>query len=290
MHLVKVKGILSASNRVNIYRGCTHGCIYCDSRSLCYGMDHLFEDIEVKENAAQLLEVALKKKRKKCMIGTGSMSDPYIHLEERINSTRECLKVIDKYGFGVSILTKSTRALRDIDLFKSINDKAKCVIQVTLTTHDEKLCKIIEPNVSTTKERVEMLKKFRDIGVPTVVWFGPFLPFIDDTEENIRALMDYCIEAKVKGIVLFGIGVTLRDGNREYFYKQLDKSFPGLKEKYIKRYGNSYNIASDNYHALMEIIKSKCKENNIMCDIKEVFDYLNEFDEKEKNEQLMFSI
>lgn len=290
MHLVKVKGILSASNRINIYRGCTHGCIYCDSRSLCYGMDHLFEDIEVKENATQLLEIALKKKRKKCMIGTGAMSDPYIHLEESINSTRECLKVIDKYGFGVSILTKSTRALRDIDLFKSINDKAKCVVQVTLTTHDENLCKIIEPNVSTTKERVDMLKKFRDIGVPTVVWFGPFLPFIDDTEENIRALMDYCIEAKVKGIVLFGIGVTLRDGNRDYFYKQLDKNFPGLKEKYIKRYGNSYNIISDNYHTLMEIIKSKCKENNIMYDIKEVFDYLNDFNEKEKNEQIMFNL
>lgn len=290
MHLVKAKGILSSKNGINVYRGCTHGCIYCDSRSLCYNMDHLFEDIEVKENAAELLEIALKKKRKKCMIGTGAMSDPYIHLEEKIKNTRKCLQVIDKYGFGVSVLTKSTRALKDIDLFKSINDKAKCVVQVTLTTHDENLCKIIEPNVSTTKERVEMLKKFRDIGVPTVVWLGPFLPFIDDTEENIRALMDYCIEAKVKGIVLFGIGVTLREGNREYFYKQLDKSFPGIKQKYIKKYGNSYNIVSDNYHNLMEIIKSKCKENNIMYDIKEVFDYLNDFNENDKNEQITFNI
>lgn len=290
MHLVKAKGILSSKNGINVYRGCTHGCIYCDSRSLCYNMDHLFEDIEVKENAAELLEIALKKKRKKCMIGTGAMSDPYIHLEEKIKNTRKCLQVIDKYGFGVSVLTKSTRALRDINLFKSINDKAKCVVQVTLTTHDENLCKIIEPNVSTTKERVEMLKKFRDIGVPTVVWLGPFLPFIDDTEENIRALIDYCIEAKVKGIVLFGIGVTLREGNREYFYKQLDKSFPGIKQKYIKKYGNSYNIVSDNYHKLMEIIKSKCKENNIMYDIKEVFDYLNDFNENDKNEQITFNI
>ncbi|MEG0295291.1 MAG: radical SAM protein [Clostridium sp.] len=290
MHKVQVKGILSSSNGINIYRGCTHGCIYCDSRSICYGMNHLFEDIEVKENAAELLEVAIKKKRKKCMIGTGAMSDPYMHLEEELGNTRKCLQVIERYGFGVSILTKSTRILNDSDLLISINDKAKCVVQVTLTTHDENLCKIIEPNVSTTKERVNMLKKFRDIGIPTVVWLCPFLPFINDTEENIKELMNYCIEAKVKGIVLFGIGVTLREGNREYFYKQLDIHFPGLKEMYIKKYGNSYNLVSDNHYKLMEIITDTCRKNSIMCDIKEVFDYLRTFDEKNKEEQVEFDI
>lgn len=290
MHKVQAKGILSSSNGINIYRGCTHGCIYCDSRSICYGMNHLFEDIEVKENAAELLEVAIKKKRKKCMIGTGAMSDPYMHIEEELGNTRKCLQVIERYGFGVSILTKSTRILNDSDLLISINDKAKCVVQVTLTTHDENLCKIIEPNVSTTKERVNMLKKFRDIGIPTVVWLCPFLPFINDTEENIKELMNYCIEAKVKGIVLFGIGVTLREGNREYFYKQLDIHFPGLKEMYIKKYGNSYNLVSDNHYKLMEIITDTCRKNSIMCDIKEVFDYLRTFDEKNKEEQVEFDI
>lgn len=161
MHEVISKGILSSNNGMNIYRGCTHGCIYCDARSHCYGMDHIFEDIEIKSNVLQLLEDTLRKKRKKCMIGTGAMSDPYIHLEEKLQNTRRCLEIIEKYGFGLAIQTKSNRILRDLDLLKSINNKAKCVVQITLTTYDEELCKIIEPNVSTTKERFEVLKIMR---------------------------------------------------------------------------------------------------------------------------------
>jgi DNA repair photolyase len=191
MHDVIAKGILSSNNGMNIYRGCTHGCIYCDSRSLCYGMDHTFEDIEIKANVVQLLEDTLRRKRKKCMIGTGAMSDPYIHLEEKLQNTRRCLEIIDKYGFGLSILTKSNRILRDLDLLKSINNKAKCVVQMTLTTYDEELCKIIEPNVSTTKERFEVLKIMRDNKIPTVVWLSPILPYINDTEENIRGILDW---------------------------------------------------------------------------------------------------
>ena len=140
------------------YTHLTHGCIYCDARSLCYGMNHVFENIEVKVNAPQLLEEALKKKRKKCVIGTGAMSDPYIQLEEKLQNTRKCLEIIEKYGFGLAIQTKSSRILRDLDLLKSINNKSKCIVQMTLTTYDEELCKIIEPNVSTTKERFEVLK------------------------------------------------------------------------------------------------------------------------------------
>lgn len=288
MHEVIVKGILSNNNGMNIYRGCTHGCIYCDSRSLCYGMDHIFEDIEVKANAAQLLEETLKKKRKKCMIGTGSMCDPYIHLEERLQNTRRCLEVIDKYGFGLSILTKSNRILRDLDLLKSINSKSKCVVETTLTTYDEELCRIIEPNVSTTKERFEFLKIMNENGIPTVVWLSPILPYINDTEENIRGILKYCIEAKVKGIVVFGIGVTLRSGSREYFYKNLDKHFKGLKEKYIKEYGNSYEVVSKNHHKLMNIIEDTCKEHNIIYGVKEVFQYMKTFEEKQNEYQISF--
>lgn len=166
MHKVEVKGILSSRNGMNIYRGCTHGCIYCDARSKCYQMNHEFEDIEVKINGLELLEKALKSKRKKCMIGTGAMSDPYIYLEEKLNNTRRCLEIIDKYDFGLAIQTKSNRILRDLDLLKSINEKSKCVVQMTLTTYDEKLCKILEPNVSTTKERFEVLKIMRDNKIP----------------------------------------------------------------------------------------------------------------------------
>lgn len=282
MHKVDAKGILSSDNGMNIYRGCQHNCIYCDSRSLCYGMEHDFEDIEVKQNAPFLLEKALKSKRKKCMIGTGAMTDPYIPLERELKLTRQCLEIIDKYGFGATVLTKSADVLRDLDLFKSINSKSKAVVQMTLTTYDESLCRIIEPNVSSTKERFEALKTFRDNGIPTVVWLDPFLPFINDIEENIKGLLDYCVKAKVKGIICFDIGLTLRSGNREYFYKQLDRHFPKLKEKYIRTYGNSYQITSKNSGKLMKIITDVCRKNGIMCNVNEVFAYLHKFESKEE--------
>ena len=246
MHFVKAKGILSPQNGMNLYRGCSHGCIYCDSRSKCYHMEHDFEDIEVKENAIDLLEYTLAHKRKKCMIGTGSMTDPYIPLEMEIRNVRKALNLIYEYGFGFTIITKSDRILNDLDLLQKINERTKCVVQMTLTTYDENLCRKIEPNVSTTKERFEVLKKLNDAGIPTVVWLTPILPFINDTEDNISGVLDMCIEAKVYGIICFGMGLTLREGNREYFYEQLDCLFPGLKEKYIRTYGNQYIIDSPN--------------------------------------------
>lgn len=280
MHFVEAKGILSSNNGMNIYRGCTHGCIYCDSRSKCYGFTHEFEDIEVKINAPQLLEKALKSKRKKCMIGTGAMCDPYLHIEENLKLTRKCLELIDQYEYGVAVQTKSTRVLRDMDLLKSINDKTKAVVQMTMTTYDETLCKILEPNVSTTKERFETLLQFKEAGIPTVVWLTPILPLINDTEENIREILEYCVEAGVKGIICFGMGVTLRDGNREYFYKALDKHFPGIKNKYIRTYGNAYDIPSPNNENLLEIFKEVCVKNGMIYQIKECFQYLHEFPQK----------
>ena len=280
MHFVEAKGILSSKNGMNIYRGCSHGCIYCDSRSRCYGFTHDFEDIEVKENAAFLLEEALRSKRKKCMIGTGAMCDPYLPAEEKLKLTRRCLELIDKYEYGVAIQTKSTRILRDIDLLSSINRKAKAVVQMTMTTFDESLCKIVEPNVSTTKERFEALLQFKEAGIPTVVWLTPILPFINDTEENIRGILDYCVKADVKGIICFGMGVTLREGDREYFYQALDKHFPGLKWKYISTYGNAYEVPSPNNKALMKLFREICDENGILCEPKACFAYLYEFPEK----------
>ena len=286
MHKVNVKGILSAKNGMNIYRGCLHGCIYCDSRSLCYQMNHKFEDIEVKANAVELLENALRRKRNKCMIGTGAMSDPYMPIEEKLGNMRKCLEVIERYGFGVTMITKSTKVLRDLDLLKKINEKSKCVVQMTLTTYDEDLCRIVEPNVETTYERFRALEISHDNGIPTVVWLCPILPFINDTEENIRGILDYCVRAKVKGIINFDMGVTLRDGNREYFYKKLDEHFPGLKEKYIRMYGNSYQLSSPNSRQLNMIYKSECIKNGIMCDVNECFEYLNKYEDKYGGEQI----
>ena len=286
MHKVNVKGILSAKNGMNIYRGCLHGCIYCDSRSLCYQMNHKFEDIEVKANAVGLLENTLRRKRNKCMIGTGAMSDPYMPIEEKLGNMRKCLEVIERYGFGVTMITKSTKVLRDLDLLKKINEKSKCVVQMTLTTYDEDLCRIVEPNVETTYERFRALEILLDNGIPTVVWLCPILPFINDTEENIRGILDYCVRAKVKGIINFDMGVTLRDGNREYFYKKLDEHFPGLKEKYIRMYGNSYQLSSPNSRQLNMIYKSECIKNGIMCDVNECFEYLNKYEDKYGGEQI----
>ena len=286
MHFVKAKGILSAKNGMNLYRGCTHGCIYCDSRSTCYGMDHEFEDIEVKENAIELLETALKRKRKKCMIGTGSMTDPYIPAEMNIGNVRKALSLLHEYGFGFTVITKSDRILRDIDLLQKINKRAKCVVQITLTTHDEELCKKLEPNVSTTAERLKVLLRLRDAGIPTVVWLCPILPFINDTEENIAGILDYCTEAKVRGIICFGMGLTLRDGNRQYFYSQLDRLFPGMKEKYMRTYGTQYILSSPNSKHLMDLFHRLCTQHGIMHDPTQIFQYLSTLEEKQPREQL----
>lgn len=284
MHFVQAKSILSANNGMNLYRGCQHGCIYCDSRSTVYGMEHEFEDIAVKENSLQLLEDALRRKRHTCMIGTGSMSDPYMPLESRLQYTRRALELIYKYGFGATLITKSNLVLRDIELLKAINQRAKCAVQMTLTTYDDALCRIIEPGVCPTSERVETLKALRDAGIPTVVWLCPILPFIGDTEQNINGIMDYCEQAGVKGIINFGMGVTLREGNREYFYRALDRHFPGMKGKYIRAYGSSYMLESPNGTALTELFHKRCDKAGIMHDNDEIFKFLGTLDEK--NEQL----
>jgi DNA repair photolyase len=277
VHFVSAKGILTGGKGrygMNIYRGCSHGCIYCDSRSRCYQFTHAFEDIEVKQNAPELLEQALKAKRRKAMIGTGSMSDPYMHCEEELGLTRKCLETICKYGFGAAIQTKSDRILRDIDLLEEINKRARCVVQVTLTTWDEGMCGILEPNVCNTQRRVEVLEKMRERGIPTVVWLTPILPFLNDTEENIGAILSACAQTKVKGIVCFDMGMTLREGDREYYYAALDRHFPGLKERYIRTYGNAYEIPSLKSRQLMELFRSFCRDHGILYRPEECFDFM----------------
>lgn len=271
---------------MNLYRGCTHGCIYCDARSTCYQIQHDFEDIEIKSNAVELLEKALRSKRKKCVIGTGAMSDPYLPLEKKLQLTRRCLELIDDYGFGLAIQTKSDLILRDLDLLRSINKKSKCVVQMTLTTYDEELCKILEPNVCTTKRRAEVLNIMKEEGISTICWMTPILPFINDTEENIRGILDYCIKAKVYGVLFFHIGVTLRDGDRQYFYQKLDEHFPGLKEKYIKTYGNAYEIFSPDSSKLDSLVRNECKKQGIVCGTKQLFEYMHLYEDKQAGVQL----
>ncbi len=289
MHFVDAKGILTGGKGhygMNIYRGCTHGCIYCDSRSRCYQFTHAFEDIEVKQNAPELLEQALKSKRQKAMIGTGSMSDPYMHCEEQLGLTRKCLEIICRHGFGAAIQTKSDRILRDIDLLEEINRRARCVVQITLTTWDDRLCRIVEPNVCNTKRRIEVLDEMRKRGIPTIVWLTPILPFINDTAENVRAILEACAQTQVKGIICFGMGLTLREGDREYYYAALDRHFPGLKQRYIRTYGNAYEIPSPDNGQLMELFRSFCRERGMMHRPEECFDYMSQL--PDRFEQITF--
>lgn len=286
MHFVTAKSLLTGWNAMNLYRGCTHGCIYCDSRSHCYQFTHEFENVEVKQNAPELLESILRHKRKKCMISTGSMSDPYMPYEEKLQLTRKCLQIIERYGFGATVITKSDLILRDLDLLKSINEKAKCVVQMTLTTYDEALCHIIEPNVCTTARRFEVLKILQENRIPVIVWMTPILPYINDNKENVDGILDYCIRAGVKGIICFNAGMTLRDGDREYYYRALDRYFPELRKVYQNQYGLSYNVLSERNEELMTLFRARCEENGIIHDVNECFRYVREL--PEKYEQLSF--
>lgn len=283
MHFVDAKTILSAHNGMNLYRGCTHGCIYCDSRSKCYHIEHDFEDIEVKQNAPELLKEKLRSKRKKCMIGTGSMCDPYMHCEKQLELTRKCLKIIDDYGFGVAVQTKSDLILRDLDLLSSINSHSRAIVQMTLTTADEDLCRILEPAVCTTRRRYEVLLRMKEAGIPTVVWICPLLPFINDTSENLSALLDMCLKAGVRGIINFGMGVTLREGDREYFYAQLDKHFPGMKERYIRTFGTSYEVPSPNSRQLYQQFTAFCREHDIMSNPDMIFQWMSTYPAEKQN-------
>lgn len=286
MHFTKAKSILSSAGNMNLYRGCVHGCIYCDSRSKCYHMEHAFEDIEVKENAILLLEQELKHRRSRCMIGTGSMTDPYIPAERELRHVRSALELALRYGYGFTLITKSDMVLRDLDLLSAINEQSKCVVQMTLTTMDEDLCRILEPNVCATSRRIEVLKTLRDAGIPTVVWLSPILPFINDTPENIRGILDACIEAGVRGIICFGMGLTLREGNREYFYAALDRHFPGLKEVYVRSFGDAYGIMSPRNSELMKIFQDACRSCGILCDNDAIFAYLRTFEDKQTQDQM----
>lgn len=260
MHKVKAKGILSSGNSMNVYRGCSHGCIYCDARSDCYNMEHDFEDIEVKENAPELLEAAIRTRRRRCVIGSGAMCDPYLSAEEELKITRRCLEIIERYRFGAALLTKSDLIMRDIELLDSINRAAGTYVQMTLTTADETLCRIVEPNVCTTARRFEVLCEMRERGIPTVIWFCPILPFINDTAENVSAIVDMAKRAGCIGIISFGIGMTLRSGDREYYYRALDRHFPGLKRRYIETYGSAYELSSPDGGRLWKLFVSECEK------------------------------
>ena len=291
MEFIKTKTILTKVKygntwygidyNMNLYRGCPHGCIYCDSRSNCYHIDN-FDIPKEKENALAILEQELSKKRNKGVIGIGSMSDTYNPNELKYEQTRNALKLISKYNFGVSIDTKSNLILRDLDILKEINAKNNVIIKFTITTPYDELSKIIEPNVCVSSKRFEAIKKLSDSGIFTGIMMNPVLPFITDREDDIKKLVKLAHQNGAKFIHTY-MGVTLRENQRDYFFEKLDKHFKGSKEKYIKYYGERYNCPVPNYKQLYKIFTNECDKYGILYDMDDIIKaYKKEIKEHEQ--------
>ena len=253
---------------MNIYRGCPHGCIYCDSRSDCYrNVD--FDTVKVKENALQIIRDDLRRKVKKGVIGTGAMSDPYNPFEQEMCATRNAFELINAYGFGVSIATKGILIERDIDILCDIKSHSPVLAKMTITAADDELTKKIEPNAASSSERFNVLRKLTDAGIFSGVLMMPILPFINDTEDNISQLLHKAKESGAK-FVYPGFGVTLRSGNREHYYKCLDEHFPQIKQKYLSEYGNRYSCTSRNVKKLWSLFTGLCNEYELLYDMKAI--------------------
>lgn len=258
---------------MNLYRGCCHGCIYCDSRSECYHVDN-FDTVRVKENCLEILRDELRRKVKSGIIGTGAMSDPYNPFEKSELFTRHALELIDAYEFGTTVITKSCLITRDIDIYKSIAEHSPVLCKMTITTADDKLCRMIEPNVSVSSERFQALAKMSESGLFTGITLMPVLPFIEDNEENIVKIVRTAYECGVKcifpGYDCSMLGVTLRQNQRDYYYEKLDKLFPGLSDKYRRYYGDSYNCVSPNAKKLWGVFTAECDRLGIIYNMKEI--------------------
>ena len=288
MHYKEVKAILSPQNGMNIYRGQDFPSLYSDARSKCYRIKHEFEDVEVKERADDLLEHALKRKRTRSMIQTGQMTDPYLPLEEELQLMRRCLNQIDRFEFGVCIKTKSELLLRDIEILDRINKKTKCVVLVPFATCDDKLSEVIDPGAANTSARVHMLKELAGHHIPTIVCLEPIMPFINDSEDNIRGLMELADEGKAYGVLCEMMGILLREGSREYFYEQLDEKVPGLTDRYTEAYGDETEVLSEGCEALMRLYRELADHYGMIWDKEELKRYMREYKNKTAGEQLSF--
>ena len=245
---------------MNLYRGCQHGCVYCDSRSFCYRLGEL-SDIRYKENAIDLLTKELAVKRIRKTIGTGSMNDPYMPIEQTMKLTRSALEELSRFRFPVHIITKGTLIVRDIDILKEIS-KVYAAVSITITTADDKLAKQIEPGSPTTSERFKALNELAKEGIYSGITLMPILPFINDTSENIARIVEQAAESKVK-YILAAFGLTLREGSRAYFYNFLDKKLPGIKHKYIANFGDQYSLPSPKTEKLYAKFSEMCSKYKI---------------------------
>ena len=271
------EGWFASNYNMNLYKGCCHGCIYCDSRSNCYQIEN-FDTVRAKANALQVVENDLRKKRKKGVVITGSMSDPYNPMEEQLELTRGALQIIQRYGFGAAIDTKSDLVVRDIDVLQAIQKYMPVTVSFTITAARDDLCAKIEQTVCPSSKRFEAMRKLSQAGIPTGVLLMPVLPYITDTEENIRALIEEAHACGAKWIFAFehGLGVTLRENQRLHYFEKLDEQFPGLRQKYINQFGMQYECETPNYKALWALITTLCKQLNLHYDMRQISAYLKQ--------------
>lgn len=253
---------------MNLYRGCSHGCIYCDSRSNCYHIEN-FDTVKGKENALYILEKELSKQKSRGVVGIGAMSDTYNPMEKKYEQTRGALKLLSKYNFGVSIDTKSDLILRDIDLLKEISLHNPCIIKFTITTPYDELSSIIEPHVCLSSRRFKAIQILNENGIYAGIMLNPILPFITDNAQDIKELVRLAAAAKTKFIHTY-MGVTLRENQRDYYYQKLEKHFPGLKEKYKNTYGEKYMCNPLNAQELYKVFTSECERFGILYKMSDI--------------------
>lgn len=278
MKLIPAKTIISGyrsgsawfgnNYNMNLYKGCCHGCIYCDSRSECYHVEN-FDEVRAKENALVLLARELKSKCRTGVIGTGAMSDPYNPYEKQYCLTRGALELIDTNRFGISIVTKSDLIIRDADVLKRIKRHSPVLIKITVTTADDLLCKKIEPNVAISSRRFSAIKKLSDQGIFTGILLMPVLPFLEDHEENISDMIRLAYEHGAQ-FIYPAFGVTLRQNQRDWYYKKLDQHFPGLKQQYINSFGNAYECRSPKAKALWSLFKKECDQFGLLYKMEDI--------------------
>ena len=249
---------------MNIYRGCCHGCIYCDSRSDCYRNDD-FDQVKAKADALRIIRDDLERKAKVGVVATGSMSDPYNPFEEELQLTRRALTLLEAYGFGVAIATKSDLITRDIDVLSSINRTMPAICKVTITTCDDALASKVEPRAPSPSRRLAAVERLSGAGLFTGILMMPVLPFLEDNSENIRDIVNRAADAGAR-FIYPTLGMTCRAGQREYFYQQLEKQFPGqgLSERYRRRYGDRYQCASPRVRALWDVFQEACSRRGLL--------------------------
>lgn len=255
---------------MNLYRGCCHGCIYCDSRSDCYGIDD-FERVRAKENALAILRDELRRKVRTGVVGTGSMSDPYNPFEETELLTRHALELINAYGFGAVVLSKSALIARDADILLEIAEHSPAMAKMTVTTCDDELCRLIEPNVSVSSERFSAIAEMSGKGIFTGITLMPVLPFIEDTEANIMGIVKTAYECGAR-FIYPAFGMTLRGRQREHYLSQLEKIFPekGLRRKYESYFGENYGCTSPNVKKLWARFASECERYGILYKMEDI--------------------